>query len=94
MTTIKLVGIEELDSIRRLSILHAMDSLRFYGYRESDVAQRMVAIELPMKEAAEVMREAEVLGDFPVVEIEDKYWTYVSHMGAGQARIRKDDNAT
>ncbi len=90
--TIKVCGIEELDSPRRLNVVGASASLRFYGHRESDAALRLVVFELGMHDAAEMMRESELIGDFLDVEIDDRRWAYVGACGPNEARFRKEPN--
>jgi len=85
-TSIKLVGVENLERPGR-----DLRCLRFYGHRPNDAARRLVMIVLPMKEAAELMQEAGEIGDFPEVEIEDRFWTYVAVIGAHEARFRKEE---
>ena len=84
-TTIKLVGVENLERSGTVKM-----SMRFYGYRVTDVANRLVCIEVPMSEGVEIMHEAEKLSDFPEIEIEDNRWSYVAAIGKDEARFKKE----
>jgi hypothetical protein len=88
--TIKLFGVEELNSPRRTQMKGAHESLRFYGYRITDVARRLIVIELSMKEAAEYMTLTAQTKDFPEIEIDNHHWAYVAMVGSGEARFRRE----
>jgi hypothetical protein len=90
-TTIEISGVEDLESPRR-TLLHqaARASLRFYGHRLNDAAQRLVVVELPMEQAAHFMQETADAGGFPEMEIDDRAWAYVGCIGPGEARFKKE----
>jgi hypothetical protein len=90
LVTIKLIGVEELESPRRTQIKNARESLRFYGWRATDAARRLIVIELSMKEAAEYMTLTAQTGDFPEIEIDDRHWAYIIAIGRGEARFRQE----
>jgi hypothetical protein len=85
MTAIKLVGVEDIEQ-RKVE----RPSMRFYGYRTVDAANRLVVIEVSMKEGIEIMHEAEQLSDFPEIDIDDKHWAYVGAIGPNEARFKKE----
>jgi hypothetical protein len=86
MTTIKLVGVEDIEQRKQ-----ERPSMRFYGYRVTDMANRLVVIEVSMKEGASIMNDAAREADFPEVEVEDNQWAYVGGIGKDEARFRKED---
>lgn len=91
--TLNIVGVEDLASPRRVAAetLGERVGFRIYGNRVNDTARRLVVIEVPMKDAAEYMREAGQLGDFPQIEVDDKHWAYVAVVGAGEAQFKKEN---
>lgn len=93
LTTIRLVGVEVLQSPRRMSLPpNQRGSLRFYGYREADTANRMVVIELPLAQAEEIIDMATFMQGLPDLEVEDTSWAYVAVVGPNEAKFTSEVN--
>lgn len=88
--TIKIIGVEDLESTRRTTQKNARATLRFYGHRVNDIATRLVVIELLMEEAVEYLGMVADQNDFSEIEIDNRYWAYVIRVGENDARFKKE----
>lgn len=83
--TINLIGVEDAKSPRRPTQGHPV---RLYGYRDGDLARRLVGVEVPCELATEVvmgynqMTPPRSFGD---IEVEDQRWFFVGPIGENEA---------
>lgn len=90
LVTLKVVGVEAPSSQRRKDSRGGV-GVRVYGYLEHDTAERLCGIEISERDAVELVQDFNRArtGDFPDIEIEDKYVFRLAVLGAGEGLFKK-----
>jgi hypothetical protein len=80
---IQLIGVENSKSPRREGQRNA--PVRLYGHRVSDVAQRLVGVEVQCSVGTEVLVLFQEAKAFPQIEVPGNSWFFVGKVGENEA---------
>lgn len=86
--TIKLLGIEHSKSPRRAH--EPNHPVRLYGHRVTDVAGRLVGVEVTCDVGVDVVTYFNVNHEFPEIEVSNKKWFYVGVIGENEALFKQE----
>ena len=83
---IQLVGIENLNRRGR----PPQPGIKFYGKRVTDMAERLLVIELKMHDAEDIIDYMASHKDMPSIEVPNNTWAYVGILGENEAKFKQE----